>query len=132
MILHSRIGRVLGVISTLGTLLFFTACSDTIDPPPMSREQYIEVYVEIINAADEEPDSIAASQRAQEILERRGITQDELLAYAEHYIDDPELLAEVWFEIESRIRNPEDRDTTAVEEEGEARAINSRAQSDGR
>ena len=132
MYLHSRIGRVLGVISILGTLLFFAACSDTIDPPPISREQYVEIYVEILQAIDEEPDSIASSQRAQEILDRRGITQEELLAYAEHYLNEPEHLAEVWLEIETKIRNPAGQDTTEVEEEGEARAIDSRAQSDGR
>jgi hypothetical protein len=132
MVLHSRTGRVLGVISILGTLLFFSACADTIDPPPINREQYVEIYVEILRAIDEEPDSIAASQRAQEILDLRGITQAELLAYAEHYINEPEHLAEVWLEIETRIRNPQGEDTTAVEEEGEARAIDSRAQSDGR
>ena len=132
MYLHSRVSRVLGVISALSTLLLFAACSDTIDPPPISREQYVDIYVEILQAVDEEPDSIAASKRAQEILDRRGVTQEELLAYAEHYVNEPEHLAEVWLEIETRIRNPESQDTTAAEEEGGARAIDSRAQSDGR
>ena len=123
---------MLGGTSTLGTLLVLAACQETINPPPISREQYIDTYVEILLAADEEPDSVAASERAKEILERRGITQEELMAYAEHYIDDPEHLAEVWMEIETRLRYPEGRDTTTADEEGEARAMDSRARSDGR
>ena len=102
----------------LGTLLLFCACKDTINPPPFGREQYIEIYVEILRAADEEADSIAASKRAEEILARHGVTQEELLAYAEHYIDEPEHLAEVWLEIETRLRNPEPEDSTSGEVKG--------------
>ncbi len=131
MVLRSRFGKVLGVVSALSTLLF-SACQNSIGSPPISREEYIETYVEILLAADEEPDSIAASKRAQEILDRRGITQEELLGYAEHYVDDPEHLAEVWMEIETRLRYPEGRDTTTTEEDDEAEAVDSRARSDGR
>jgi len=132
MILRSRTSRVLGVVSTLSTLLLFATCKETIDPPPISREQYIETYVEIIKAADEEPDSIAAWERAQEILDRRGITQEDLQAYAEHYLEDPDHLAEVWFEIETLIRTPERQDTTEADSGPEAEPVESRARSDGR
>jgi len=123
---------VLGVVSALSTLPLFAACEDTIDPPPISRQQYVETYVEIITTADEEQDSVAASERAQEILDRRGITQEDLLAFAEHYMEDPGYLGEVWFEIETIIRTPEGQDTTEVEGEAEAQPIDSRARSDGR
>jgi len=115
----------------LSTLLLSSGCWKTVDRPPISREEYVEVYVDILRASDEEPDSIAASKRAQEILDRRGITEEELLGYAEHYAEDPEHLAQVWQEIESRLSEPEPQDSSQVEEDVEARAVDSRAQSDG-
>jgi hypothetical protein len=127
-----RLRGVLGVSSALSTLLLLSACKDTIDRPPITRQEYVDTYVEIIRASDEEPDSIAASRRAQEILDRRGITQEDLLAYAEHYIDDPEHLAEIWFEIESIIRTPQDEDSTEAQNDPEAEAVDARARSDGR
>jgi len=123
---------VLGATVALSTLLLLSACKRTVDRPPISREEYVEAYVEILQATDEEPDSVAASRRAQEILDRRGITQEELLGYAKHYAEDPEYLAQVWQEIESRLSEPEPQDSSEVEEDVDARAVDSRARSDGR
>ena len=104
----------------LGALLSFPACRDG-EPrheTGISRQEYVDTYVEILLAAELAEDSIAATESARAILARRGLTEDDLLEFGRRHTDDPEYLAEVWSEIEERIRYPEGADS--VGEEGEA------------
>lgn len=123
---------MLGAVLALSTLLLVTACDKVIERPPISQQQYVDIYVEILRAADEEPDEVAASQRAQEILDRRGVSQEDLLGFAEHYADDPEYLSEVWLEIERRLRSPEPQDSSNVEDRRRSRDDESTGPSGGR
>jgi hypothetical protein len=101
-------------------LLSFAGCGDEEAPPEtgISRQEYIETYVEILLAAEAAADSIAASESARAILARRGLTEDDLLEFGWRYVDDPEYLAEVWREIEEQIRDPEGADPAGQEAEG--------------
>lgn len=89
------------------------ACGGRQPAGPISEEQYVEIYVEILRAADEAADSIAASKRATEILAKHGVSQDDLLKFA-RLNSDADYLAEVWLEIENRLRNPEPDSTEAA------------------
>ncbi len=110
------LGRVLGAALLLGTLLALAACGRESAPAdPISREEYIDLYVEILRVADESPDSVTASERALAILTQRGVSQEDLLAFARNHSDDPEYLVELWSEIEERLRNPEPADSTESE-----------------
>jgi hypothetical protein len=72
--------------------------------------------VQILQAAAEEPDSVAATESAREILEDHGVTEDDLLTFARNHAEDAEYLVELWSEIEDRLRNPEEPDSTATTE----------------
>jgi hypothetical protein len=110
-------GRVLGAALVLGTLLASTGCrQESALPDPISREEYIDLYVEILRVADESPDSVTASERALAILIQRGVSEEDLLVFARNHMDDPEYLVELWSEIEERLRNPEPADSTEQEE----------------
>ena len=110
------LGRVLGTVWVLGALLAFPACqSDSAPADAISREEYIDIYVEILRVADESPDSVTASERALAILARRGVSEEDLLAFARNHMADPQYLVDVWSEIEERLRNPEPADTAEVE-----------------
>lgn len=111
------LGRVLGTVWVLGTLLAFAACqNDSAPADPISREEYIDIYVEILQVADESPDSVTASERAVAILARRGVSEEDLLAFARNHMEDPQYLVDIWSEIEERLRNPESADTADVKE----------------
>lgn len=104
---------MLGALLTLGTLPFSTGCRDSSDSTAMSRESYIDLYVEILQAADSAEDTLAAFRRAHEILAEHGFSQDDLDAFAKRYAGDPDYLAAVWGEIEQRLRNPSGQDDDA-------------------
>ncbi len=109
--------RVLGAVLALGTLLASAACRNESKPADtLSREDYIDLYVEILRVADESPDSLTASERALAILTQRGVSEDDLLAFARNHMNDPEYLVELWSEIEERLRNPVPIDSTQTEE----------------
>lgn len=104
----------------MGTLLAFAACQRESAPAdPISRDVYIDIYVEILRVADEAPDSVVASERALAILAQRGVSEEDLLAFAHNHLNDPQYLVEVWSEIEERLRNPEPADSVDAEEPAE-------------
>lgn len=104
----------------VGTLLAFAACQGDSSPAdPISREEYIDIYVEILRIADESPDSVVGSERALAILAKHGVSEEELLSFARNHIDDPQYLVEVWSEIEERLRNPEPADSVEAKESAE-------------
>jgi hypothetical protein len=101
---------VLGAAAALSALLYLGGCGGS-EEPALTEDEYVDAYVEILRAIDEEPDEVAASERAQEIMKRRGITEEDLVEFAQRHRDDPKYLAEVWRRIEMRLRNPEPADT---------------------
>lgn len=108
--------RALGAVLALGALLSLPACPDG-EPrhdTGISRQEYVDTYVEILLAAELAEDSIAATESVRAILARRGLTEDDLLEFGYRHTDDPEYLAEVWSEIEERIRYPEGVDSVGV------------------
>jgi hypothetical protein len=98
---------VLGAVLALGTLLFAAGCSNP-EAGPISREDYIDLYVRILQAADAAPDTLAASDSARRILAERGVTEDDLMEFAQRYVEDPSELARIWEEIEDRLKQPAD------------------------
>jgi len=97
--------RVLGVSLALGTLLSLSGCKFE-EGGRLTREEYIDVFVEILLAAEETRDSVAATYATLAILERRGLTEDDLIEFANRYVDDAQGLADIWAEIEERLRAP--------------------------
>ncbi len=68
----------------------------------------METYVEILRAADEARDTTEASRLALEILERRGLSDEQLEAFVGFHREDPQFLADVWREIETKLRAAQD------------------------
>jgi hypothetical protein len=97
----------------LNATLFLSACHSTTEEGMVSREEYVEVYVELLRAADAAPDSFAASDSARRILAAHGLTEEDLLDYVRSHADDPDHLAEAWRKIEEQLRAPEPEDTAA-------------------
>ena len=102
---------MLGVALALSTLAFVPACETDEPPTAISRDEYIELHIAILRAAAEERDSAAAAERAAVIIVEHGFTAADLLEFAQQHTDDPGYLADVWGEIEMRLRE-EPEDTT--------------------
>ncbi|HSG81213.1 MAG TPA: hypothetical protein VLC48_03110 [Gemmatimonadota bacterium] len=109
---------MLGATLALGTLLSLQACPSE-QYGGLSREEYIDLYVSILRAADAAPDSTAASDSALRILIERGYTEDDLLDFANRYATDAQTLADMWTEIEERLKAPPPEEE-AEESEGSA------------
>lgn len=106
---------MLGAALALGALFLLQACGADEEKGPITRQQYVDAYVDILLATDEERDAMAASRVAAEILEARGLTEEDLLEFANRHSEDPEFLAEVWLEIEMKLRDPEPEDSVDVD-----------------
>jgi hypothetical protein len=83
--------------------LLAVACNGEAPPTALDRELFIETYVELRLAALRSPDRRITPERKQEILSARGITEDDLLAFAEAYGRDVDAMVAVWAEVEERI-----------------------------
>ncbi len=95
----------------LGTLLAFQACGSPSPQRGLTRQAYIDTYVELLRAVGAAADSASAADSTSAVLRRRGVSDAELLDFARRHADDPQYLASVWLEIETRLRAP--RDTAA-------------------
>jgi hypothetical protein len=112
--------RAFGAVLALSALLCSAGCKEGggDGSTGISRETYIETYVEILRAASAAPDSFAATDSAHAILARRGLTEEDLLEFGRRYDDEPAYLSQVWGEIENRLREPEPADSVGDDEEG--------------
>jgi hypothetical protein len=112
--------RALGALVALSALLSLAACRNGEDDQQIGigRQEYVDTYIEILLAAELAEDSFAATEAARAILARRGLTEDDLLEFGRRHREDAEYLAEVWSEIEERIRYPEGVDSAGEEGEG--------------
>jgi hypothetical protein len=79
----------------------------------LTREEFIETYVALLRVTATAADSADARARRAAVLQRRGIAPRDLERFARRYQDDPRALAEIWEEIERRLRTPEPPDDAA-------------------
>lgn len=88
-------------------LAFAGACGGAGDSPPgeepIDREVFIEAYVDLRAAAAADEDFVLPAEERDEILARHGVTEDELLHFADFHGRDVEFMNEVWGEVERRL-----------------------------
>ncbi len=85
------------------------ACGDDISLPwdrdeeTISRDTFISTYVDLrLAALREDPPSIQPEER-ERILERNGVTADELLRFVDVHADRADFMEGVWQEVGERI-----------------------------
>jgi hypothetical protein len=84
------------------------ACRDEADA--MERDRFIATYVELRTTALRNPGGRITPAQKEEILARNGVTEDELLEFAEVHGRDVDYMARVWGEVEGRL-HPQDTAT---------------------
>lgn len=81
-----------------------TGCGSSTDAATVDREEYIELYVELLRVSAAAEDSAEAARLRGQVLTRAGRTPEDLSAFVGRHADDPDYLADVWSEIERRLR----------------------------
>ena len=72
-------------------------------PPVIEREAFIATYVDLRDAALREPRAEISDSARQAVLERHGVTEEELLRFAEVRGTDLVFMRDVWAEVERRM-----------------------------
>jgi hypothetical protein len=89
------------------------ACSGSA-PQTIDREVFIATYVDLRMAALGTDSARIGAPERDEILQRYGVTADELTAFAEVHADDLDFMRDVWNEVEVRMDvEPEDDEREA-------------------
>jgi hypothetical protein len=89
------------------------ACGVGTDPAGViDRETFIATWVDLRTAAQTAGEPLPAADRDR-VLGEHGITEDQLLGFAEAHGGDPRYMAEVWTEIEGRLRPAPAADSAA-------------------
>lgn len=97
--------RGAGVRLLTPALLLSLGCGNGAGPEPevIDRETFVATYVDLRAAALSTADGRITPERREEILRAHGVTEEDLLAFAEVHGRDVEYMAEVWSEIEQRL-----------------------------
>ncbi|HEX9885312.1 MAG TPA: hypothetical protein VGA70_02450 [Longimicrobiales bacterium] len=75
--------------------------------PDLDREVFIATYVDLRDAVLDRTDTVLDADTRRQILERHGVTADDLLAFAEAHGADVGYMRRVWDEVEERL-NPQE------------------------
>jgi hypothetical protein len=112
--LRSPFARAARTLATAALVLgMLGACGTEADPAGViEREVFIATWVDLRAAALVAGDPLPEPER-ERVLGERGVTEEELLGFAEAHGDDPRFMAEVWTEIESRMRPAPAADSVA-------------------
>ena len=94
---------------TLGLLLSSLACGGSQSNLPagdlIEPEDFIATYVDLRAAALITEDGQVTEVGRSEVLDRHGISEEDLISFAEAYGEDLTFMQEIWNEIELRLEN---------------------------
>ena len=94
---------------TLGILLSSLACGGSQSKLPegdlIEPEDFIETYVDLRAAALITEHGQVTEAGRSEVLDRHGISEEDLISFAETYGEDLTFMQEIWNEIELRLEN---------------------------
>lgn len=71
--------------------------------PSLDRETFIATYVDLRSVAVREDRPLMDSDRRREILEEHGVTEGQLLAFAEAHGEDVAFMKKVWDDVEVKL-----------------------------
>ena len=96
-------GELIRFIAVFATAALLAGCRNPPAEPTITRDQFVDVIVQLRQADSETDDAGVFDARKAEILGDAGVTDSMLLAYARVHGDDIALMAEVWDTIARRL-----------------------------
>jgi hypothetical protein len=103
MILLSRRSSWLALTLTVGACSGGGAAPEADDGEAIEREVFIATYVDLRLEALDNPAYRVDEDERDEILERRGVTEDDLFTFIEVHGTDVEYMRDLWADVEARI-----------------------------
>ena len=115
----SRPLRLVGALPFM-LLVALTACGG--DTPtaeaPIDRDTFVATYVDLrLSALGSQTGVISDSERSR-VLQKHGVTEEDLLGFADAWGPDPEAMRGVWQDVERRLKAAAGEDTTTLDEAG--------------
>jgi len=95
----TRAGRLLGLTMTVA--LF--GCGGDDDAPTIDREDFIATYVDLRAEALLNDSRQITDEERTEVLGEHGVTEDDLVAFADVHGRDVTFMRDVWDEVEERL-----------------------------
>lgn len=109
--------RILRNPVVVASLFALVSCGPSAPEDLIDRETFVDAYVELrVAALDTDSQRVAASDR-DSILDRNGISGDDLLRFVEFHGEDLEFMRDVWNDVELRLDRPPEP-TPAEEADG--------------
>lgn len=109
--------NVVAALVAVSSVVALAACEPSEPEDLIHRDTFVDAYVELrIAALDTDSQRVAASDR-DSILDRIGITGDDLLRFVEFHGGDLEFMRDVWNDVELRLDRPPEP-TPAEEADG--------------
>jgi len=95
---------------TITALLGVFACGGGSAGEAIDRDVFISTYVELRMAAMDADTMRVGDEQRSEILSRNGVTEHDLVAFANVHAADMEFMRDIWNDIESRLDTSSDAD----------------------
>jgi len=73
------------------------------EAPTLDRERFVTVYVELRVAALRRDSPGLSDEEREEILRRYGVTEEQLMEFAERNGEEVSYMRDIWDEVESRL-----------------------------
>ena len=91
---------------TLVAALFAAGCAGEAPAPTgvIDRETFIATYVELRDGAMAMPLKVLSDGERDRVLRAHGVTEEQLLAFADARGGDPDYMIRVWDEVRSRMK----------------------------
>lgn len=98
-----------------GLVCILFACGETPAPEAadmISREAFVDTYVELRQRALRSPDGRISPSARDEVLEAKGVTEADLIEFVDAYGERVPFMVEVWAEIDDSLRSLRTQETT--------------------
>lgn len=79
----------------------------------MTWQEFVDVYVDLRTAELRAPEAVITEARRDSVLSARGVTEEDLLAFAERYGSDVTFMEGVWGAVENRMAQLSSRPDSA-------------------
>ncbi len=91
------------LVVALGPVACRTSPAEAPATSDLARDRFIATYVELRSVAVREDRSLMDAERRRQILEEHGVTEAELLAFAEAHGEDVAFMKKVWDDVEVKL-----------------------------
>ncbi len=91
-----------GIFVVTASLAVAVSCAPA-EPAPIGREAFVETYVALRAAELRSAGAVIPDEARDSVLAETGVSEEDLVAFAEAHGDDPAFMEAVWREVQNRL-----------------------------